>query len=288
MATRKKSATRSSTRPTTPPPPPPPPEPPEMVDPREKVMSLGDHLEELRKRILISLAIVAVCSIGAGFFVTEIHRYISAPYTAITGLNMTLGSAMDALNTMIILSIAIGLTIGLPLVFFVLFEFITPALERKTAFLSRLSVGFSCILFWSGVAFCWFFIFPISVQMMFKFLLPPNTQALISLDKYYSFFFILHIGTGVTFQIPLIIVVLGGLGVVKFQMHVKSWRFVILGLLFIAMAVTPGDPVSMFIVAGPLLVFYLLAVAIVYLIEKTRSRREAEEEAEAARAAASW
>ncbi|MCE9598091.1 MAG: twin-arginine translocase subunit TatC [Spirochaetia bacterium] len=275
MAARKKSV-KGPTRPTAPPPPD-APELEEGQDPREKVMSLGDHLEELRSRILISLAIVTVCSIAAGFFVTEIHRYISAPYHSITGLSMTLGSAMDALNTMIILSIAIGLTIGLPLVFFVLFEFITPALERKTAFLARLSVAVSCLLFWSGVAFCWFYIFPISVQMMFKFLLPPNTQALISLDKYYSFFFILHIGTGVTFQIPLIIVVLGGLRVVTFQMHVKSWRFVILGLLFIAMAVTPGDPVSMFIVAGPLLVFYLIAVAIVFLIEKSRGRREAEE-----------
>jgi len=238
----------------------------------EKVMSLGDHLEELRKRILWSLAILAVFSAGAGVFINDIHRYISDPYHQITGLSMTLGSAMDALNTMIVLSIAVGFTIGLPIVIFVLFEFITPVFSGRTAFLARFTVAISCLLFWAGVAACWFYIFPISVQMMFKYLLPPNTQALISLDNYYSFFFILHIGTGITFQLPLVIVILGALHIIPFETHKRIWKFVVLGLLFLAMIVTPGDPISMLAVGFLLILFYLIAVAIVFLIERRSNR----------------
>lgn len=263
------------------PPPTPAPAPEELPDPREGVMTLGDHLEELRRRILWSLGILGIFSIAAGFFISDIHRYISEPYHRATGLNMMLGSAMDALNTMIQLSVAVGFAAGLPVVIFMLFEFVTPAMERRTAIYARISMVFSCLLFWGGVLFCWFYIFPLSVEMMFKFLLPPNTQALISLDKYYSFFFILHIGTGVTFQLPLLIVILGALGVVPISLHRRAWRFVIVGMFLLSMAVTPGDPVSLFVVALPLCVFYAIAVAIVYMIERNREKAAARDAAEA-------
>ncbi|HMU85804.1 MAG TPA: twin-arginine translocase subunit TatC, partial [Leptospiraceae bacterium] len=107
------------------------------------------------------------------------------------------------------------------------------------------------------------------------------TQALISLDKYYSFFFILHIGTGVTFQLPLLIVIVGALGVVPISLHRRAWRFVIVGMFLLSMAVTPGDPVSLFVVALPLCVFYAIAVAIVYMIERNREKAAARDAAEA-------
>lgn len=251
--------------------------------PHEKVMSLGDHLEELRRRLLICLGVLAVLSATAGFFIQEIHGFVTRPYVEVTkspenpaGLKLMLGSVMDSIDTMIHLSLAVGFTIGLPICVFVMFEFVTPALARRTAWMARISVAFSCLLFWSGLLFCWNYLFPITMQMMFQVFLPPNTQALLSLEKYYDFFFLLHAGTGITFQMPLVIVILGALGILPVSAHKKSWRFIVIFIFIFAAIVTPPDPLSQLVVAFPLIAFYGLAVVIVYVIERARGRDDSE------------
>jgi len=249
--------------------------------PHEKVMSLGDHLEELRTRLLICLGFLAAFSVTAGFFIQEIHGFITRPYVEVTtsvenpgGLKLMLGSVMDSIDTMIHLSLAVGFTVGLPICVFVMFEFVTPALSRRIAWMARVSVGFSCLLFWSGLLFCWNYLFPISMQMMFKVFLPPNTQALLSLQKYYDFFFLLHAGTGITFQMPLVIVILGALGVLPVAAHKKAWRFIVIFIFIFSAIVTPPDPLSQLVVAFPLVIFYGIAVLIVFLIERARGAGE--------------
>jgi len=248
---------------------------------REKVMSLGDHLEELRRRIIAIIIILVVCGVAAGIYSEEIHVMLVTPYKKITGLDLMYGSAYSTLDAMIQISLLTGALASLPICLFILWGFITPALSRKTAWIGNGLVASSSLLFWLGMILTWIYIVPISMQFMFLSLRWPDTQPLLTLEQYYSFLFMLLLAGGLVFQIPLLIVVLGGTGIVPFSFHKKIWKFAIVGIVIFSGIATPPDPLSQIFMAVPLTVLYGGAVGIVWMLEKSRRKsREMEEESE--------
>ncbi len=246
------------------------------VEEREKLMTLGDHLEELRKRLIAILLIIIVSSIAVAFFSFEIHQLLVDPYHRLTGLNLTLGSVYGSIDAIMQLSLLAGAVISLPVCIFILWGFISPAFDRKVDRMGKIIVGTSSVLFWSGMYLSWRFILPVSLAFMFGSALLPHTQPLLALDQYYSFLFMILIAGGIIMQIPLVLVILGAIGILTVAWHKKIWKYAVVAIVIFSGIVTPPDPMSQIFMAIPLLLLYAGAVGIVWLIELSRGRNKKE------------
>ncbi len=240
---------------------------------RDREMTLGAHLEELRRRILFAIVVITVCSVTIGWFIMPIHSFLTAPYRDLTGLLLYLGSAYTSFQILIHVSLLLGILVSFPVVLFVLWGFAAPAVEHKTALLVRAAMGASALLFWSGVALCWFYLFPVSLTFLFKEFLPPGTTPQVTLEKYYDFLFMIHIGSGIVFQMPLVFVILGAAGILTLDFHKRAWRMIVVAIVVFAAIITPPDPLSQIFLMVPLLVFYVGSLVIIWFIERSRRKR---------------
>lgn len=152
-------------------------------DPREKYMSVGDHLEELRVRILWMIGVLVVFSVAAGVFSASIHRFLIAPYNEITGERLLLYSVVGPMEVYIKVSFITGLATSLPVLIYILWGFVAPAVSRRAALLGNGIVLCSTVLFWTGMAVCWFYIFPLSLQFMFVEILPEGIAPQTTVEK---------------------------------------------------------------------------------------------------------
>ncbi|HBS04571.1 MAG TPA: twin-arginine translocase subunit TatC [Leptospiraceae bacterium] len=246
------------------------------LDPRERYMSLGDHLEELRKRLLWILGVVLVATVGFGIFSYDLHSILVQPFKAVSDYPLLLQAVAGPLDVVIRLSLLLGTLTTAPIILWILWGFITPAVSRKVAWIGNMSVLASGFLFWGGVIFTWFNLFPISLEMFFKVMLMglENTIPQTTIEKYYSFLFMVHMGAGLIFQIPLLIVALGALGILTIEWHKKYWRFFITAVFILSAIITPPDPITQSILAGPIIVLYGIAVTIVWFLERSRRKKE--------------
>lgn len=245
----------------------------EGLDPRERVMTVGDHLEELRKRLMAILGVVGATAVIALIFSQQLHAFLVGPYKILSDEKLIMQNVYGNFEVMLKVSITTALTATLPISFWILWGFVTPAVSRKAAFLGNLIVGCSALLFWAGAALCWLYIFPLSLEFLFINILLDAVSPQTSVEKYYSFLYLIHIGCGVAFQLPLVLIVLGALGIVTVETHKRIWKFVIPGIFTFAALITPPDYVSQLMVGTLLLVLYAISVLVVWLVERPRRRK---------------
>jgi len=239
-------------------------------------MTLGDHLEELRRRIFAILGVWLSISIIVGIFSEDIHKFLVQPFKEISKQPLLLGTIYGPLEIYFKLSIILGMIISLPFILSILWGFITPALSKRTAMQGYIIIFISSLLFWVGVFFAWEYLFPLSLKMMLEFFLPSETIAQTTIEKYYGFLFLILIGTGATFELPLLVIFLGYLGILTLEWHKKVWKFIIVIIFVFSAIITPADPFSMFVLAIPLTILYFLSVGIVWMFE-LRRKKEYEE-----------
>ncbi|MCB1172451.1 MAG: twin-arginine translocase subunit TatC [Leptospiraceae bacterium] len=233
-------------------------------------MSVGDHLEELRKRILAVLLVVTLFSIAVGLVSPWLHKILVEPFHTITGKNLIMGKAYGGLLVLMKLSVLAGVGLSLPISISILWGFIKPAVTRRTAILGNVVVAASALLFWSGVALCWLYIFPLSIRFLFQDTLLWGTDPTHPIEEYYGFLFTMHVGSGITFQLPLVLVILGALGIVTMDWHRRFWKYIFVFIFFIAAVLTPPDPISQVVLGTALLALYGISVLLVFIIESGR------------------
>lgn len=244
----------------------------ELPDSREKYMTLGDHLEELRWRIFAILGVWILVSVVVGIFSPDIHAFLVQPYRQFSQEPLILGSVYGSLEIYFKLALIWGFIGSLPVNLVILWGFIAPAVSKKTSIIGYSVVLASTFLFWFGVWFAWEYLFPLSLNMMFQVFLPAETVAQTSIEKYYSFLFLILIGTGVMFQLPLLVIFLGFLEIVTLEWHKKAWKFIVVVIFFLSAFITPPDPLSMVVMALPLILLYFISVSIVWFFEWNKNR----------------
>lgn len=212
---------------------------------------------------------------AAFFFSQSIHDLLVAPYRSLVGRELLLLNAYGGLQVLLKLSFMVGLTVSLPICAYLLWGFVAPALSRSMALLGHGTVLFSVLLFWLGSGIAWRFIFPLSLQFLFIEILPGGVAPQISVEKYYSFLFLILIGSGLVFQLPLLTVVLGALEIVPFEWHLRRWKYVLLIIFGFAALITPPDPASQLILAALLFCLYLFSILIVWTISRKSARKSA-------------
>ena len=244
-------------------------------DERERYMSVGDHLEELRVRLFWIIGIVLAASAVAGFFSADLHRYLISPYHELTDERLILQNVYGGMEIYIKISIMAGLIASFPALVFIMWGFVTPAVSQRVAIYGHLAVAFSALLFWTGIAISWFYIFPISLQFLFIGMQLDSVAPVLAVERYYGFLMVLHISAGLAFQLPIVLVALGAFGILTVDWHRRTWKYAFIVIYVFSAVLTPPDPYSMVAVGSLLMLLYAISIGIVWLIERTRRKKDA-------------
>ncbi len=233
--------------------------------PGEVEMSLFDHLEELRLRIFYSLIAVVLSAIGCFIFVKQIVQILEIPAQGVKFLQLAPGEYF-------FVSIKVagysGLVLASPFVLYQIVQFILPGLTRRERrLLIPVFLG-SSVLFLSGLVFAYFALIPAALKFFINYGADVVEQNW-SIDKYFEFVLLLLFSTGLAFQIPVIQLLLGVLGIVSSKIMLSGWRFVIMGAVVLGAILTPStDPLTQSLLAGAVLGLYFGGIGLVKLIGK--------------------
>ena len=244
----------------------------DWVDPRESgEMPFLQHLEELRRVLQHTLAAVA-----AGALV----GWLLAPKVMADLIHRTVGRAVvmspfEAFNERLKLAALIGLVLVLPFVAWRLWAFIVPGLlHRERRWVVPLSL-MSFVLFVLGGASSYFYVTPLVVKVLEQFLTAGMVMQ-IRLSLLLDFFYNLTIACGLLAQLPLVTMLLTGLGLVTPMFLLKQWRYAIVIIFIVTAAITPGDVVSAQLIMGaPMVALYFLSVGLSFFVAKRKARSEA-------------
>ena len=243
-------------------------------------MGLGDHLEELRRRLILSMEGLVIAIVLCLFFGKAIITFIEKPYIEAMGQQARLQvlSPAEGFTSYMAMSAVAGIVLASPWIFYQLWMFVSAGLYAHEKRFVYMAVPFSAILFVSGALLFLFLIAPVTL----KFLVFFNREYLgvdsnFTFPNYISFIAILMLIFGVAFQTPIAIFFLIRTGIVPIKFLNRARKYVILGIITVSAAVIPGsDPFSLFALAIPLYLLFELGVLMGYLSERKRKKRENE------------
>ncbi|MBW4574614.1 MAG: twin-arginine translocase subunit TatC [Aphanothece sp. CMT-3BRIN-NPC111] len=231
--------------------------------PDEVEMSLFDHLEELRQRIFYALIAVVLGISGCFLGVKPIVQLLEVPAQGVKFLQLAPGEYF-----FVSLKVAgySGLVLASPFVLYQIIQFVLPGLTRRERQLVGPIVLGSSVLFGAGLVFAYSLLIPAALNFFISYGADVVEQ-LWSIDRYFEFVLLLMFSTGLAFQIPIIQVLLGFLGVVSSKQMLSGWRSVILGAAILGAVLTPStDPLTQSLLAGAVLGLYFSGIGLVKLL----------------------
>src|SRR5579863_3358263 len=265
-----------------------------MVDPAEAIgkarqavtqraelpgMSLMEHLDELRRRIVHSALYLAAGFFICWFFRDRIVGFLQAPLNHI-GKSLVFTHPMDALNLDLQAALLGGAILASPFILFQVWLFITPGLYQKER---RFVVPFMAAtvgLFLTGAAFGYYFVLPGAIKIL-VIDMGHNFTPMITIEDYTSFFLSIILGLGISFEMPILIFFLAMFGIVSPKFLWKNFQYAILAVFLVAAFICPSpDPWTMCIYAIPMLSLYLIGIGVAWWVHPSRRKgKEANESA---------
>jgi len=240
-------------------------------------MSLGDHLREFRRRVLIAAVAVVVFAIAAGLNYEHVFDFLTDPFYSYQRANpqstisLNFGEATSAFSNLISLSVFVGVMAASPVWLYQLWAFVVPGLTQKEKRISLAFIASTVPLFLGG---CWlgYIVLPQSLQLLYGFS-PEGTSNIQQVSAYFSFVtrFILVFGAG--FLFPVFLVAFNAVGILPAERMLRGWRIATVGIFVFAAVATPtADPMTMFLLAAPLMVLYFVAYGVARLIDRRRAK----------------
>ncbi|KAI3720083.1 hypothetical protein L6452_20993 [Arctium lappa] len=223
--------------------------------PEDKEMSIFDHLEELRERLFVSVLAVGAAIMGCFVYSKELIMLLEAPVRT-QGVRFLQLAPGEFFFTTIKVSGYCGMLLGSPVILYEIIAFILPGLTKsERRFLAPIVLG-SSILFYTGIAFSYSVLTPAALNFFVTYA-EGVVESLWSIDQYFEFVLVLMFSTGLSFQVPVIQLLLGQVGLVSGDQMLSIWRYVVVGAVVAAAIVTPStDPLTQLLLAGPLLGLY--------------------------------
>ena len=251
---------------------------------QDKEQSIWEHLAEFRRMLLRCLLVLAVTTAVCIPLVKPLLSWLQAPLLQVAAQNqvafeLITTSPVEGFMQVVKVIFAAGVLLSLPFLIYIIAQFVFPGLkphEQKMLVVGGLA---GAVLFAFGAALGYFITLPIAVKLMFYFNAYLGTTANWKIDAYLGFVLQLLIGFGLTFELPLILLMLGRLGIVSTAQMSHYRRHVVVGILVVAMVLTPPDIFSQLEMAIPLYVLY--EVCILILRFRERSGRTTKEGTEA-------
>ena len=247
---------------------------------QEKEESLVSHLIELRNRLIKSLLVVLVFFGVCFYFSGEIMRFLSLPlYEALPpGSKPVFTDQAGAFFTLTKLAFLTAVLISLPWILYQAWAFVAPGLyehERKFAMPLIVSSVFFLVL---GIGFAYTFVLPAAYKFFIKMSAGTGADVLQDLQRYWDFTLAIFFGFGLTFEVPVVQMLLVKVGIVDVDQLRKARRYVVVGAFVVAAVLTPPDVLSQFMLAIPLIFLYEFGIFLAGFIKAHSRSPEAEDE----------
>ncbi|EIF29493.1 twin arginine targeting protein translocase subunit TatC [Burkholderia sp. Ch1-1] len=226
------------------------------------------HLVELRDRIIRAGLAVVVVFVGLVYWAPDIFRLLARPLMQ----NLPKDGKMivtDVTGSFFVpmkVTMLVAFVIALPIVLYQIWAFVAPGLYQHEKKLVGPLVGSSYTLFLCGMAFAYFVVFPTIFRVMAHYNAPLGAEMTTDIDNYLSFVLTMFIAFGVTFEVPIVVVLLVRMNVVTLKKLKEIRPYVIVGAFVISAVVTPPDVFSQLILAIPLIVLYEAGIIAARLI----------------------
>lgn len=230
-------------------------------------MPLIDHLKELRGRLIRSVIAIGVGFLLAYFAADWLFAALTWPLRAAAhGRNVLLiGTGVgEAFFTKLKVALIAGLFLASPAVFYEIWKFIAPGLYDAERRMAKPFVFFATIFFIAGGYFCWAVVFKIGYAFFLNQYASIGVTPTIRISEYLAFSAKLLIAFAITFEMPIFAFFLTRLGLIDYHMMIRYVRYAVLAIFILAVALTPPDMVSPFLLAIPLLLLYGLSIGVSY------------------------
>ena len=236
------------------------------------------HLIELRSRLLRSIVATVIVLVCLFPWAKDIYAALAAPLLRALPHGSTM-IATDVTGTFFVplkVTLMAAFLIALPYVLYQIWAFVAPGLYQHEKRLA-LPVIFSSVVFFAlGMAFAYFIVFPIAFGF-FAGYAPAGVQMMTDIDKYLSFVLTMFIAFGITFEVPVVVVVLVRLGVVSLDKLRSIRGYVIVGAFIVGAIFTPPDVLSQVMLAVPLWLLYELGLLVARFVAVTKREDDAAE-----------
>lgn len=240
----------------------------------EKNLTLVEHLDELRKRIIIIAASILLGTILSYSFIDIMVEYIVKPSK---GLEFIYLSPPELFLSYIKISVLSGLILSSPIILLQIWLFVKPGLEKTEKRYLLIAMFMGIIFFAIGASFSYFTIIPISIDFFIK-LSVQDVAPLFSFDKYLSFVISLLLSFGLVFELPMLIILLTQLNLINARILKKYRKIIILVIFVVAAVLTPPDVISQTLLALPMLFLYELSIWAAVIIGKKKDKKKNEKE----------
>lgn len=238
-----------------------------MADDQETFLS---HLVELRDRLIRILIAIGIAFVPLAFYARELYSLLAAPLLATlpAGGQMIATDVVGVFLVPMKVALMVAFLVVLPYVLYQIWAFVAPGLYAHEKKLAIPLLVASVILFFVGMAFAYFAFFPMVFGFMSKFA-PQGVAWMTDIEKYFSFVITMFLAFGITFEVPVIVIVLVKIGVVDVA-KLREWRpYVIVGAFVVGAVFTPPDVISQFMMAVPLWLLYELGIVLASFIVRS-------------------
>lgn len=241
--------------------------------------TLISHLIELRQRLLKSVVAIGIAFVPCAIYANELFTIVAMPLLKKMpqGASMIATSLVAPFMAPFKLALFVALFAAMPYVLYQAWAFVAPGLyKREKRFAIPLVVS-SIVLFYAGVAFAYFVVFP----LMFAFLTttaPTGVQVMTDMANYLDFVLLLFFAFGIAFEVPVATVLLAATGLVRIEAMTKNRGYVILGIFVIAAFLTPPDALSQTFMAVPMYLLYEIGIVMSRVLLKEKLAERAAEE----------
>ena len=239
-----------------------------------------DHLVELRSRLLKSIASVGVMAVVGWLLYPRVIAVLIRPYNRIAGASITAGQALIATGpaegfaVRIHITMFVAVALAMPVILWQLWRFVSPGLYKHEKRYAIPFVVAAVVLFAAGAAIAYWTL-PKALEWLASIGGSEIRQAYTA-DKYFQLIAYMMLAFGVCFEFPIVLVFLQLAGIVKNQQLRHYWRQTVVIITVVVAVVTPSnDPISMLALAIPLVVFFFVAMAVGWVLDRRRSARVA-------------
>jgi len=242
----------------------------------DRTMPLLGHLEELRWRIVKSFLAVAVAFVPVYAFVTTLFAFLLRPLQQLPDPPPVVGLApAEAFFAKLKVAFIAAIFAASPVVFYQLWQFVAPGLYQNEKRYVIPFVLFASVFFLLGAGFCYEVVLPVAYGFFLEEYKTIGVQATLRISEYFSFTSRMLLAFGVTFELPVLTFFFARIGLVTHRTLMDFFRYSVVVIFIVAAVLTPGpDVASQLLLAGPLLLLYVMSIGIAYVFGTKKGESE--------------